>query len=115
MAKALIVRTNGTVDIADISTLKDLQDAVGGYIELIHFTDKSVAFLNEDGKALNLDFNKNATLLCAAYNVGLMDTDYIAGNMVIIGNINPETNEPDGEDHDLPDGLLTDIINFCFE
>lgn len=43
-------------------TLKELQGFVGGYIERIPLTGRTVAFCNEEGRINSLPFNRMASL-----------------------------------------------------
>lgn len=105
MAKALKIDTNGDLSRIDINSLQDLNDAVNGYIELIHFTNIAHAYINEDGKTQNLPHNDVATHLCNKFKIGLMPTDFISGNMVILGN------SDDGEENDIPESLRLKIFD----
>ncbi len=61
-------------------TLPELQQIVGGYIEVVRAADGRLMFLNEDGKRLNLPWNGFATFLVR----GLIgDDDYIVGDVVL--------------------------------
>jgi hypothetical protein len=63
-----VIRTNGSVTSLDIDTapeLKMIQDAVGGYIELIPYFEKfrgenCVAYCNEEGKIRSMPMNTMA-------------------------------------------------------
>lgn len=60
------------------TSLKELQEAVGGLIEIIDARDGSLIICNEDGKLMDLPVNKLATDL---YVNG--DYDVIVGDVVI--------------------------------
>jgi hypothetical protein len=64
---AFILRSNGSVEIVEIDqsedSLKQAQEIVGGYVEIIPIYDGSFLMVNEDAKMMNLPENKNATLL----------------------------------------------------
>lgn len=109
MATALKIEVNGDISRIEINSLEELNDAVGGYIEFIHFTDVAHAYINEDGKALNLPYNELATYLCNKFKIGLMPTDFISGNMVILGN------GDDGEEADIPESLRLEIYDQMVE
>ena len=51
-----IVPENGTE-----FSLRELQNAVGGYIEVVHLADGRIMVVNEDGKVQGLPFNMAAT------------------------------------------------------
>ena len=67
---ATIVKTNGEeVDVQPKNgrdfSLKEVQDIVGGLIEVIPYGTKELMVLNEEGKLINLPVNNVATdLIC---------------------------------------------------
>jgi hypothetical protein len=61
-------------------TLKELQEAVGGYIEFLHLIDGTVVVLDEDGKAKGRELNMSATDLCAPT---LGPWDAIVGDVLV--------------------------------
>lgn len=94
--KAVLIEANGNVRRADLPDYQSLNQAVGGYIELINFGDTGhFAYLNEDGIALGLPYNEKATKLCYKHNVGLIPGDFIKGTMVVVGPVDDEGNETD--------------------
>lgn len=116
MAKGIVIKSDGQIAYIDVDTSKDsglaaLQEAVGGWIELIHITEEVIAYLNEEGKQEELPFNELATDLCEHFKVGLMPGDYIVGNMVLLGSLNKD-GENDGECHDLPMAFIKELATF---
>lgn len=80
----------------DLRRLLALQRTLGGFIESINLGDTGHwAYINEDGMALRLPYNKKATALCHKYNTGLMHDDFIKGSMVIVGPPDDNGNETD--------------------
>lgn len=63
-------------------TLEELQGFVSGYIERIDLENGKAMYINEDGKALQLESNFAATL--SLKRRGCLDSDYIAGDAVIL-------------------------------
>jgi Domain of unknown function (DUF3846) len=61
-------------------TLQELQQIVGGYIEMLWAPDGRCLFLNEDGKRLELPINDAATLLMRRR---LTPGDYIVGDVIL--------------------------------
>lgn len=51
-------------------TLKQMQDAVGGYVELLRLDGSRRLLVNEDGLAMWLDINRDATRLAGRKIVG---------------------------------------------
>lgn len=80
---ATLYRTNGTQETVtpkgQFFTLEELQDYVGGYIELIRTNDGKNMYINEEGKFDDLPFNLKATSI-----VTLFDGDYIVGNAIVV-------------------------------
>lgn len=96
--KCIVIEPSGTVREADLEDYDALNEAVGGYIELLHLGHgkaRQDAFVNEDGKSLNLLWNAKATGLCRAMGTGLDPQDGIVGNMVICGPADGEGNSTD--------------------
>lgn len=62
-------------------TLEELQKSVGGCIEILDLTEKSIMVVNEDGKG-RLYPNMMATVIAKASNA-ILPWDYIAGNAVM--------------------------------
>ena len=61
--------------------LKDLQNLVGGYIEVIHpFRDNVAVLLNESGKILGLPVNR----MLIDRESGII-VDVLVGNIVLVG------------------------------
>lgn len=62
-------------------SLQELQAYVGGYIEMVHLSDKQLMVVNEEGK---FQFEKNikATKLAHEHHAIYSD-DYIAGNVIV--------------------------------
>lgn len=79
-------------------TLKDLQTAVGGYIELVprsgEVTHGGAAYCNEDGLRLGLPFNGLASLRFR---------QNLVGNVVELDAAEHAATEADGEDDDEAD------------
>jgi hypothetical protein len=77
---ATIIHPSGAhIPLSNLS-LESLQEAVGGYIELITLSDGRHMYLNEEGKLDNLPINEEATKLA---HIVLMHGDYIVGPVVI--------------------------------
>lgn len=51
-------------------TLEEAQEAVGGYVELIHVTENSQLLVDEDGTPKGLKHNAVATLIAGRKIVG---------------------------------------------
>lgn len=63
-------------------TLKELQEIVGGSIEIIYLKgiyDKFMV-INEEGKLNKLPYNENATIL---YKLSLNTDDFIVGDVLV--------------------------------
>jgi hypothetical protein len=67
-------------------TLKEMQEFVGGYIEVIYLNKKSMMVIDEEGKIKDKPINYEATEI-AHGNEAIFNTDYISGDaMVLSGN-----------------------------
>lgn len=65
--------------------LKFCQSLVGGYVELVYFSDGSAMMVNEEGKIHDLPLNRFATVI-ASLKGGLFEGDYICGDAVFISS-----------------------------
>ena len=61
--------------------LKEVQDYVEGYIEIVHLNKDLIMIINEEGK-FNKGFNVTATQIAYQYNA-IRDGDYICGDVVV--------------------------------
>jgi len=77
---AKIIRTDGTEEALPIVTLESLQQAVGGFIEMVGLADGRQLVVNEEGKLKGLPINEKACALTPAHAaVG----DLIVGDVVL--------------------------------
>ena len=60
--------------------LQELNDIVGGYIEIVHLNDKQIMVVNEEGKLYGCEYNDKATELMRA---NIMTYDYIVGDALV--------------------------------
>jgi hypothetical protein len=92
MRNAVKVTTNNDVYLLDLgdanSSLATLQDAVGGWVQVIDISDNLSIWLNEEGKVVGLPRNDLATRFFErAYGVG---KDVIVGDVVFTGGVDDE-------------------------
>ena len=78
--QAFIYKTDGEIipilpKNKKVFSLKELQDIVGGYIEIVYLNDGRIMVVNEEGKINGLDYNLQGTL---AYR-----KDVIVGNVLV--------------------------------
>jgi hypothetical protein len=101
----MVIEPSKSPSIRDINGSKDLNELVGGWLGAAPFPPQFSAFINEDGKSLELPVNMLATYLCNTLGLGLFPGDQINGTMVILGPVDNEGNETD-----LPSETI-DLIN----
>jgi hypothetical protein len=83
--KAKIYKADGSIiDVkpnngTDFS-LEELQEIVGGYIEIVSLMDDEIMVINEEGKLIDLPFNETATQMYQEVD-GFYD--YIAGDVLV--------------------------------
>lgn len=105
--KALLITHDQTIKILDSDfDLQTIQSCVGGLIQPIYFgpdNNHFFAYVNEEGKILDLPENKIVTEFW--YNSGetILIGDYVAGNVLFFGEI-----DENGDNTDVPD----DVIEF---
>lgn len=106
MLKAIVVKTDGSVNEVFAEWDYDqISKEVGGYIEAVYFNNNDYfAYVNEEGKMLNLPENKIATELW--YNSGrrILLGDYLAGDAVFFGEI-----DDNGDSTDAPQKLFDEL------
>lgn len=86
---AKLIKTDGTEIFVEPKNgkcfeLAELQDFVGGDIEIVHLFDdplERILIINESGKLEDLKMNHKATNLFTAYNEWVWD--YIAGDALL--------------------------------
>ncbi len=67
------IKTDGTIEEVAIdkdNSLKQMQDAVGGYIELVRLTDDDIMVVNEEGLVFGLPINEHASKIAGQTIVG---------------------------------------------
>lgn len=84
--QAILVKSNGETKPVDPAngtdfSLDELKKYVGGYIEIFRLSSEAVMVCNEDGHALNLPYNDNATLFTMV--APLTRVEAIVGDVVI--------------------------------
>ena len=88
----IVIKTDGTLERLDLSEseqeLKSLQNAVGGYVQVVELEDDFTMWANEEGKLLNLPVNEIATVIWEV-RFGL-DTDIICGDVVFTGGMDED-------------------------
>ena len=63
-------------------TLEEIQEIVGGYIEILTFKDGRMMVMNEEGKLLGFPINPEATRIARENNL-IWPNDYIVGTVLI--------------------------------
>lgn len=107
--KALLVKTDNTVEMINSEwDYSDINHAVGGWIEAIYFGDKPYfAYINEEGKIKELPENNIVTNLWYDSGQRILLGDYIAGDAIFFGLV-----DSDGNNTDIPQDLLRDIVQY---
>ena len=102
--KAIKVSAAGHAEVVEVTGLKDMQAAVGGYIEYVGLGDQANLICNEDGKMLGLNINPIAAVLTKKYQA-LRPRDFIVGDILVVGPV-----DEDGNDTDVPQELVDHIL-----
>ena len=95
--KAYVVKTDGSVnEVWAEWDLDQIQQEVGGYISSVSFGDKKYfAYINDEGKLMNLPENVIATDLWYDSGQTILLGDYLCGNAVFFGEVDDEGNDTD--------------------
>ena len=64
-------------------TLKEMQEFVGGNIEVLSLNANKMIIFNEEGKVYELPFNEEATQIAYEHDA-LYYGDYISGNALLL-------------------------------
>jgi hypothetical protein len=91
MFSCAIISSGGLVIVRDLPETVSYDEMVGvvhGYIEPVYL-DGATGYVNEEGKLQGLPKNKAATALAHAHNA-IYGDDWIAGNMLIVGDCDDE-------------------------
>ena len=90
MKENFIVKTDGSKHVITPKNgkkfeLEELQEYVGGYIQVISLKNKhnQCMVVNENGKLYNLQHNTEASII-AHSEKAIFDTDFIVGDAVIV-------------------------------
>jgi len=103
--KMVLIGTDCTVKVVDNDGYNSLVAHIGGYIEAVQMDERHLAYIDEEGKLKGLPPNQIATLLWRVWHPHV--EDILCGPCLIVGRVNPETGEVDGEDHDHDQVILT--------
>jgi len=100
--KGVVLYPDGTYQRKVFDSLEKMQASVGGLIERLNLPE-ATAYINEEGKLHDLDFNGQATLICLlAGNISHWDN--IKGNMIIMG-----VDDGEGYDTDISNHWMTTV------
>jgi len=114
--KALTITTAGGVSVLEIpdgDNLDELQESVGGLIELIRLGSIGCdLWCNEEGRLLNLPVNNIATALWWRESIGngVIIDDALVGDVIITGG--PDAN---GDTLGLTDEQVAGLLAFIAE
>tara|TARA_R110000822_G_scaffold90457_1_gene209075 strand:+ start:3358 stop:3600 length:243 start_codon:yes stop_codon:yes gene_type:complete len=68
---ATLLKSDGSKqEKVNVSTLKSMQDMVGGYIEFIYLPKSKILIVDEEGRLKNYPLNQQASELCGQLIVG---------------------------------------------
>lgn len=105
---ALVIPADSAAYLCDLrADLATFQDLVGGYIQQVRVGFDALLYCNENGKHLGLPVNSAANALVRAAGPCLLRGDYLVGQVVVFGLIDPKTGEPSEDENDVPAHLLT--------
>lgn len=108
--KAILITPNGKVSRVAPKTLSELQNIVGGYVQVISLPKcEHEMYVNEDGIALGLPYNSIASKLCIDMETGLAPMDFIKGNAVVVGPVDSE-----GYDTDIAENLAQHLLSLAY-
>lgn len=112
MRKAVIIKSNGTSEVVEMPSadkeLKFLQDAVGGYVQVVTLREGLNIWVNEEGKLNRLPYNNTATIIWSAFFGD--NTDIMVGDVIFTGGFG---DDEEGTTEGLTDELIAELTNVC--
>lgn len=109
-----ILRTNGKIDRVQIENFKDMQRAVGGYIELLPTENSNHgfdAYIHEEGRITESPINMTACLWLLRSNIYPALDQPIHGDVLIVGPVDPDT----GYNTSISDDIVETVPRFWVE
>ena len=108
MIKALMINSDGSNYVSSKQwDLKEIQEVVGGFIEAVSFGDNPYfAYINEEGKLIDLEENKIATEIWYDSGQRIILGDYLAGNVIFFG-----LSDLEGDNTEVPESLINKVQN----
>lgn len=90
MKENFILKTDGskhviTPQVGTKFNLEELQELVGGYIQVINLNEEQCMVVNENGKLYHLEMNAEASVIAHSFRA-IFSNDFIVGDAVIINN-----------------------------
>lgn len=90
MKENFILKTDGskhviTPQVGTKFNLEELQELVGGYIQVINLNEEQCMVVNENGKLYHLEMNAEASVIAHACHA-IFPTDFIVGDAVLLQN-----------------------------
>ena len=109
--RSIIIEPGKAPYVKDVTGYHEIKDVIGGYLEAVYFAYGVVAYLNEEAKVNGEPIIRNdfATHLCNTVGSRLHPSDYIAGTMILFGELD-DNGEFDGDEHDLDQEVIDHIM-----
>lgn len=88
MIDAILIPVDGPVESVSFdrkNELSVLQDAVGGWIEMVDMGANGALWCNEEGKLMNLPMNKRATYMWWTMVPAARGVDVLCGDVMVTG------------------------------
>lgn len=83
---AVVVHTDGQVDVIDLEGYKAIQEVVGGTFDVVTSDTGETSFwVHDEGKIIGLEPNHLATKVLWNLNPAFNGRDYLAGTVLITG------------------------------
>jgi len=101
----ILIGVDRGVDVVENGGYDSFVAHIGGYIEAVQMDERHIALIDEEGKLKGLPPNPVATILWRVWHPHV--DDILCGPCLIVGRVNPETGEVDGEDYEHDQTILT--------
>lgn len=108
MTRVLVVPPGATPYVQEIDANRqgELQKIVGGWLELLWMDDRAHCYGNEEGDGLPV--NETGTFLLSASPTVVPPGTPVRGTVAVLGQT------PDGDEADVPDGFLDQMVEWGF-
>jgi hypothetical protein len=106
MKQMLVIRANGQIAVKPYNDgIEEIQQIVGGYVEVVGLDNNTSLWVNEEGKCIGLHPNLFATRLWEKFHGR---TDIVVGDVAILGGT-----DEDGNSMGCPQNVIDEVRSWA--